>query len=247
MNFEGNVVLVTGGSQGIGAAIVRAFCEKGAVVYFTGRDEEKMKKLCEELNKDGKYRLNYLVCDSRDIKKVEEAVDTVQKKEGRLDVLVNNAGITKDNIILRMKEEEWDDVMDTNLKGAFYFTKSVLKYMIRQKRGRIISVSSVVGSMGNAGQSNYCASKAGLEGFTRAVAKEVASRNVTVNAVAPGYIETPMTEVLSEDVKKSLYSIIPLNRLGKPEDVANCVLFLASEYASYITGQVIHVNGGMYM
>jgi len=247
MNFNGKVVIVTGGSQGIGAGIVKAFCLAGATVYFTGRNEEKMKQFCQELNKDGEYKLGYFVGDSKDVKRVEEIVDAIQKKEGRIDVLVNNAGITKDNLILRMKEEDWVDVLDTNLKGAFYFTKSVLKFMIRQKSGRIISISSVVGSMGNPGQSNYCASKAGIEGFTRSVAREVASRNITVNAVAPGYIETPMTEGLSEEVKKSLSSVIPLNRLGKPEDIANCVLFLASDYASYITGQVIHVNGGMYM
>lgn len=247
MNFNGKIVIVTGGSQGIGSAIVTEFCKAGATVYFTGRNEDKMKQFCDELNKTGEYKLGYFVCDVKDAKKVEEVVDTVYKKEGRIDVLVNNAGITKDNLILRMKEEEWNDVLDTNLKGAFYFTKSVLKFMIRQKSGRVISVSSVVGAMGNPGQSNYCASKAGIEGFTRAVAREVASRNITVNAVAPGYIETPMTEVLSEDVKKGLLSIVPLNRLGKPEDVANCVLFLASNYASYITGQVIQVNGGMYM
>ncbi len=247
MNFSGKVVIVTGGSQGIGAAIVKEFCKAKATVYFTGRNEDKMKQFCDALNKTGEYKLGYFVCDVKDAKKVEEVVDAVHKKDGRIDVLVNNAGVTKDNLILRMKEEEWNDVLDTNLKGAFYFTKSVLKFMIRQKSGRVVSISSVVGAMGNPGQSNYCASKAGIEGFTRAVAREVASRNITVNAVAPGYIETPMTEVLSEDVKKGLLSIVPLNRLGKPEDVANCVLFLASDYASYITGQVIQVNGGMYM
>lgn len=247
MNFQGKVVLITGGSQGIGSAIVKAFCEKGANVYFTGRNEEKMKQFCEELKNNAEYKVDYFVGDAKDVKRVDDIVETVSKKEGRIDILVNNAGITKDNLILRMKEDEWVDVIDTNLKGAFYFTKSVLKYMIRQKNGRIVSISSVVGSMGNPGQSNYCASKAGIEGFTRSVAREVASRNITVNAVAPGYIETPMTESLSEDVKKNLSSIIPLNRLGKPEDVANCVLFLSSEYASYITGQVVHVNGGMYM
>lgn len=247
MNFQNKVVIVTGGSQGIGAAIVKAFYKRGAKVYFTGRDEEKMQRFCNELKKEPLGDINYFVGDVRDLKKVEEIVDAVYKKEGKIDVLVNNAGITKDNIILRMKEEEWTDVIDTNLKGAFYFTKCVLKYMIRQKYGKIISVSSVVGAMGNAGQSNYCASKAGIEGFTRAVAREVASRNITVNAVAPGYIETAMTEALSEEVKNKLSSLIPLNRLGKPEDVANCVLFLASDYADYITGQVLHVNGGMYM
>lgn len=247
MNFQDKVVIITGGSQGIGSSIVKAFCEKGAKVYFTGRNEEKMKNFCDSLNGSKIYNLNYLVCDVKDSKRVEETMDAVQKKEGRIDILVNNAGITKDNLILRMKEDEWDDVIDTNLKGAFYFTKTALKYMIRQKYGRIINISSVVGSMGNPGQSNYCASKAGIEGFTRSVAREVASRNVTVNAVAPGYIETPMTEHLTQAVKDNLASIIPLNRLGKPEDIANAVLFLASDYASYITGQVIHVNGGMYM
>lgn len=247
MNFDNKVAIVTGGSQGIGASIVKSFCEAGAIVYFTGRDEKKLKNFCYELNKEGKFKLDFFVCDIKDGKRVNEVVDAIQKKEGKIDILVNNAGITKDNLILRMKEEDWIDVIDTNLRGAFYFTKAVLKYMIKQKSGRVISISSVVGSMGNPGQSNYCASKAGIEGFTRSVAREVASRNITVNAVAPGYIETPMTESLSEDVKKSLFSAIPLNRLGRPEDIANCVMFLASDYASYITGQVIHVNGGMYM
>lgn len=247
LNLKDKVVFVTGGSQGIGASIVKAFYMAGSKVYFCGRDEQKLLKISDELRNENGGSFGFFVGDVTDYKKVEEMVDELIKKEGRIDVLVNNAGITKDNIILRMKEEEWDTVLNTNLKGAFFFTKAVLKYMIRQKSGKIINISSVVGSMGNPGQGNYCASKAGIEGFTRAVAREVASRNITVNAVAPGYIVTPMTEVLPEDVKKNLMSMIPLGRLGLPEDVASAVLFLASNMADYITGQVLHVNGGMYM
>jgi len=247
-DLKDKVAFITGGSQGIGAAIVKAFYNVGAKVYFCGRDEQKLIKIAEELKVINSYgSFGYFVGDVTDYKNVENMVDELVKKEGRIDILVNNAGITKDNIILRMKEEEWDAVLNTNLKGAFFFTKAVLRYMIRQKSGKIINISSVVGRMGNAGQGNYCASKAGIEGFTRAVAREVASRNITVNAVAPGYIVTPMTEVLAEDVKKNLMDMIPLGRLGKPEDVANAVLFLASSMADYITGQVLHVNGGMYM
>ncbi len=247
-DLKDKIAFITGGSQGIGASIVKAFYNAGTKVYFCGRDEQKLIKIAEELkaiNSNGSF--GYFVGDVTDYKNVESMVDELIKKEGRIDILVNNAGITKDNIILRMKEEEWDAVLNTNLKGAFFFTKVVLKYMIKQKSGKIINISSVVGSMGNPGQGNYCASKAGIEGFTRAIAREVASRNITVNAVAPGYIVTPMTEVLAEEVKKNLMDMIPLGRLGKPEDVANAVLFLASSMADYITGQVLHVNGGMYM
>jgi 3-oxoacyl-[acyl-carrier protein] reductase len=248
MNFDGKVVLISGGSQGIGAGIVAYFYKNGAKVYFTGRDEEKLKSVLDSLNSEaGSGYAKYLVGDVKDSQKISEIVEFVNKDAGRIDVLINNAGVTKDNIVLRMKDEEWDTVMDTNLKGPFYFTKYTLKYMIRQKSGRIINISSVVGSMGNPGQANYCASKAGIEGFTRSIAREVASRGITVNAVAPGYIVTPMTEVLGDDVKKSLTSMIPLGRLGTPGDIACAVAFLSSDDASYITGQVIHVNGGMYM
>ncbi|MCX7770809.1 MAG: 3-oxoacyl-[acyl-carrier-protein] reductase [Proteobacteria bacterium] len=247
MDLKDKVVIITGGSQGIGASIVKEFYKLGSKVYFCGRNEEKLINLSKELTEIGSGVSGYFVGDVTDYKKIEQMVDDLIKKEGRIDVLVNNAGITKDNIILRMKEEEWNMVIDTNLKGAFFFTKAVLKYMIKQKSGKIINISSVVGSMGNPGQGNYCASKAGLEGFTRAIAREVASRGITVNAVAPGYIVTPMTDILPEDVKNSLMNMIPLGRLGKPEDVAGAVLFLASSMANYITGQVLHVNGGMYM
>lgn len=247
LNFKDKVVLITGGSQGIGAAIVKAFYLDGSKVYFCGRNEEKLKEVQNTLNSLQVGYARYIVGDVTDIKNVEAMVNEIIKLEGRIDILVNNAGITKDNIILRMKEEEWDMVLNTNLKGAFFFTKAVLKYMIKQKSGRIINISSVVGSMGNPGQGNYCASKAGIEGLTRAIAREVASRGITVNAVAPGYVVTPMTDVLPEDVKKGLYDMIPLGRLGEPDDIASAVLFLASDKAAYITGQVLHVNGGMYM
>ncbi len=246
--LEGKVILVTGGSQGIGAYLVEDLYRAGAFVYFIGRDESKLKSLTEGL-KDIKSsgNIKYFVCDVVDALRVDEVVAEIVKERGRIDVLVNNAGITMDNILLRMKDEEWDRVINVNLKGVFIATKAVLKTMIKQRYGRIINISSVVASMGNAGQANYCASKAGIEGFTRSVAREVASRNITVNAVAPGYIETPMTEKLSEEIKKSMLSMIPLNRFGHSRDVSEAVKFLASDSAAYITGQVLHVNGGMYM
>lgn len=247
LDLKDKVVFVTGGSQGIGASIVKAFYNCGSKVYFCGRNEEKLISLSKELSETCGGTYGYFVGDVTDYKKIEEMLDKIIKQEGRIDILVNNAGVTKDNIILRMKEEEWDTVINTNLKGAFFFTKAVLKYMIKQKSGKIINISSVVGSMGNPGQGNYCASKAGIEGFTRAIAREVASRGITVNAVAPGYIITPMTDILPDNVKNNLMNMIPLGRLGKPEDIANAVLFLASNMADYITGQVLHVNGGMYM
>lgn len=248
MSLKDKVILVTGGSQGIGADIVEELYKEGAVVYYTGRSEEKLKLILEKLKMykdDGSIK--YFVCDVTDSKAVEQVVNEILRERGRIDVLVNNAGITMDNILLRMKEEEWDGVINTNLKGVFIVTKAVLKPMIKQKYGKIINISSVVASMGNAGQANYCASKAGIEGFTRAVAREVASRNITVNAIAPGYISTPMTEKLPEEVKKSMLTMIPLGRFGESKDVSSVVRFLADDSANYITGQVIHVNGGMYM
>lgn len=248
MSLKDKVILVTGGSQGIGADIVEELYKEGAFVYYTGRSEEKLKIILEKLKmyKDN-GNIKYFVCDVTDSKAVEQVVSEILKERGRIDVLVNNAGITMDNILLRMKEDEWDGVINTNLKGVFIVTKAVLKPMIKQKYGKIINISSVVASMGNAGQANYCASKAGIEGFTRAIAREVASRNITVNAIAPGYISTPMTERLPEDVKKSMLAMIPLGRFGECKDIASVVKFLADDSANYITGQVIHVNGGMYM
>lgn len=248
MMLKGKVFLVTGGSQGIGANIVEELYREGAFVYYTGRDEEKLKFLLEKLkNSIDNDNIKYFVCDVTDGKAVDEVISEILKERGRIDVLVNNAGITMDNIILRMKEEEWDKVIETNLKGLFIVTKAVLKPMIKQRKGKIINISSVVASMGNVGQANYCASKAGIEGFTRAVAREVASRNITVNSIAPGYIITPMTEKLSEEVKKAMLDMIPLGRFGESKDISNAVKFLSSELADYITGQVLHVNGGMYM
>jgi len=241
------VAIVTGGAQGIGKSIVEKLASEGANCVIVDVDLQTAQNTAKEVEE--KYDVNTLVfnVDVVNYQHVQSCVDETVAKFGKVDILVNNAGITKDNLIIRMTEEEWDKVLDVNLKGCFNFIKAVSKYMIKQKSGRIINISSVVGLMGNPGQANYSASKGGLIALTKTVAKELASRNILVNAVAPGYIKTRMTEQLSEEQKKKLQEYIPLNRLGEPEDVANVVWFLCIEESSYITGQVISVNGGMYM
>jgi 3-oxoacyl-[acyl-carrier protein] reductase len=241
------VAIVTGGAQGIGKSIVEKLASEGANCVIVDVDLQTAQNTAKEVEE--KYGVNTLVfnVDVVNYQQVQSCVDETVAKFGKVDILVNNAGITKDNLIIRMTEEEWDKVLDVNLKGCFNFIKSVSKYMIKQKSGRIINIASVVGLMGNPGQANYSASKGGLIALTKTVAKELASRNILVNAVAPGYIKTRMTEQLSEEQKKKLQEYIPLNRLGEPEDVANVVWFLCIEESSYITGQVISVNGGMYM
>ena len=243
------VAVVTGGSRGIGRAIILELAEPGLGVAFnhydppddTAADETIQMALAEGCNIEG-VRL-----DVSDYQAVQEFIKAVVERHGRVDILVNNAGITRDTLLSRMKEVDWDAVLAVNLKSVFNCTQAVARYMMKQRYGRIVNIASVVGAMGNAGQANYAASKAGIMGFTKSVARELASRNVTVNAVAPGFIETEMTANLPERAKEAFLTQIPLGRAGKPEDVARVVKFLASDEASYITGQVIHLNGGMYM
>jgi 3-oxoacyl-[acyl-carrier protein] reductase len=238
--------LVTGAGRGIGRAIALALGENGADVAVVDLNEDDAIGVAAELKKMGRKAIAIKgnVSDTHD---VEDFVKKAAEELGRIDILVNNAGITRDTLLMRMKEEDWDAVININLKGTFLCTKAVTKIMSKQRYGRIINISSVVGLMGNAGQANYASSKAGLIGLTKSVARELASRNVTVNAIAPGFIVTTMTDMLSDELKDKLKSQIPLGRLGLPEDVANTVVFLASDAASYITGQTIAVDGGMVM
>ncbi len=243
VDLSGKVALVTGGSRGIGLAISQALAGAGAKVAICARDGAKATAAAKELPGGARG----YACDVGIAGQVDETMDAVEKELGPVDVLVNNAGTLRDNLLLRMKEEDWDAVLATNLKGAFLMTKLASRGMIKRRWGRIVNITSVVGLMGNAGQANYAASKAGLIGFTKAVARELASRNVLVNAVAPGYIETEMTSGLTAEQHQALHTAIPLERLGRSQDVAGAVLFLASEFASYITGQVLVVDGGMVM
>ena len=239
--------LVTGAARGIGRAIALALAQPGLTLYLNdvviGEEAEKTRKEVEE--KGSVVRL--LQFNVADQTAVQQGIDKVIQESGRLDILVNNAGITRDNLVMRMKESEWDQVLEVNLKGAYNCIRAAAKPMIKQRYGRIINISSVVGAMGNPGQANYVASKAGLIGLTKAVARELASRNITVNAVAPGFIETEMTAALPEKVRAEMQAQIPLNRFGTPEEVAQAVVFLAGDAAAYLTGQVLHVNGGMLM
>ena len=244
--LEGKVALVTGGSRGIGRSVASRLAIEGAHVIVTGRDPERSRQTAEELSSDG-ARVQGIAMDVSDRSAVAAGFEALLGEQKRLDILVNNAGIARDNLLLRMKPEEWDAVIATNVNGLYYCCQAALRPMIRQRYGRIVNMSSVVGLTGNAGQTNYAASKAAILGFTRSLAREVASRNVTVNAVAPGYIATDMTEDLSDQVKQELSASIPLGRIGHAEDVAASVAFLVSEGASYLTGQVLQVNGGLYM
>jgi len=242
-----SVALVTGAARGIGRAIALVLARPGLTLYLNdiALGEEAVRTQQEVNGKGAKAKL--IEFNVADAGQVQQGVDEILKESGRLDLLVNNAGITRDNLILRMKEAEWDAVLAVNLKGAYNCMRAVSKAMVKQRFGRIINISSVVGVMGNAGQANYVASKAGLIGLTKAVARELASRNITVNAVAPGFIQTEMTESLPAKVKEEMLAQIPLGRFGTPEEVAQAVAFLASDAAAYLTGQVIHVNGGMLM
>ena len=245
--FENKIVLVTGAGRGIGASIAKRFASEGAevIVNYSGNDEAA-KKTVDEITATGGQAQKYK-CSVNDSESVKVMIDEIIKEFGRIDILVNNAGITKDGLMLRMTDEDFDRVIDVNLKGTFNCTKYVSKYMLKQKSGKIINISSVVGLSGNAGQVNYSASKAGIIGITKSAAKELSSRGITVNAVAPGYVDTDMTKVLSDNIRNEILKNIPLQRMGNVEDISNCVAFLASEDASYITGQVISVDGGMHI
>lgn len=240
------VAVVTGASRGIGRSIALALAAGGAKIVAADISLEGCQALVDELAKSGTEALA-VQCNVAVAADAERLVDSALEKFGKVDILVNNAGITRDGLLVRMKDEEWDAVLNVNLKWAFVCTRAVSKVMTKQRYGRIINIASIVGQMGNAGQANYCASKAGLIGLTKSNARELAKRNVTVNAVAPGFIATDMTEALPEKVRQELAAQIPMERLGSADDIANAVLFLASDHSAYITGQVVAVNGGMYM
>ena len=246
MKLVGKVALVTGGAQGIGKAVSLLLARNGADIVVSDVNLEKAEETAREVQALGRKALATKT-DVATLSDVEKMVDTAMAQFGKVDILVNNAGIARDKLILRMTEEDWDTVLNINLKGTFNCTKAVVRHMSKQKYGKIVNIASVVGEMGNAGQGNYAASKAGVIGFTKTIAREFAQRGINVNAIAPGYIETPMTDALPDKVKEELKRLIPLDRLGKPEDVAEAVLFLVSESANYITGQVLNVNGGIYM
>ncbi len=245
-NFEGKTALITGSTRGIGRAIAEAFAKHGANVVVSGTVEDRAKAVADELAEKFGVKTLGVGMDVSDPQSVEEAFKKINAAFGGVDILVNNAGITRDTLFLRMKLEDWQKVLDVNLTGTFLVTKQVVRHMTKRRWGRIINITSVVGFTGNVGQVNYSTTKSGLVGFTKSLAKELAPRNVLVNAVAPGFIETEMTAVLKDEVKEAYKKQIPLGRFGKPEEVASVVLFLASPMADYITGEVIHVNGGMY-
>jgi len=244
--LEEKVALVTGGAQGIGRAIALLLAREGAKVAISDINLEKARETCREVESLGQEALA-IGGNVAHAQEAEAMVQQTVEKFGRLDILVNNAGITRDQVLLRMKEEDWDLVMSVNLKGAFHCTKAALRPFLKQKAGKVVNIASVTGQMGNAGQANYAASKAGVIGFTKSIAREYASRNIQVNAVAPGFIDTAMSQAIPEKEREFLAKQIPLGRLGTPQDVAEAVLFLSSPAADYITGQVLNVNGGMFM
>lgn len=246
MSIEGKVALVTGATRGIGKAIALELGRQGAVVVGTATSDSGAASITEYLQQAG-ISGKGMTLDVSSGESVDVVIKAIQDEFGAVAILVNNAGITRDNIMLRMKEDEWDSVLNTNLTSVYRVVKGCLRGMTKARWGRIISVSSVVASMGNAGQANYAAAKSGMEGFTRALAREIGSRNITVNCVAPGFIDTDMTSGLPEEQKAALQSQIPMNRLGRPEEIASVVGFLASEGGAYVTGETIQVNGGMYM
>jgi 3-oxoacyl-[acyl-carrier protein] reductase len=246
MDLSSRVALVTGASQGIGRACALRLAKNGATVAVAARDQEKLNDLVQEINAAAGKSVAF-VLDVTDEDQIKNAVKSALAQFGKIDILVNNAGITRDQLVMRMKRSDWDSVLNTNLTSAYLCTQQVIGSMLKQRWGRIINITSIFGQMGQAGQANYAASKAGLIGLTMAIAREVGSRNITCNAVAPGFIETAMTAGLAEDLKKEALKMIPLARIGTPEDVASAVAFLASEESSYITGHVLNVNGGMLM
>ncbi|MBA6327543.1 3-oxoacyl-ACP reductase FabG [Colwellia sp. MB02u-10] len=241
-SLDGKVILVTGASRGIGKAIATQLKALGGNVIGTATSEHGAANISEYLGEG-----QGLVLNVTDDASISAMFDLIKEKHGSVDVLVNNAGITRDNLLMRMKDDEWNDIIDTNLTSVFKISKAVLRAMMKKRHGRIINIGSVVGTMGNAGQVNYATAKAGLIGFTKSLAREVASRGITVNTVSPGFIDTDMTQTLTDEQKEGIFAQVPANRLGKPEEIANAVAFLASDGAAYITGETLHVNGGMYM
>ena len=241
--LAGEIALITGASRGIGAAIAASFAAAGAKVVGTATSEAGASGISATLGDNGRG----VVLNIADNDSVQGAIAEIQKIEGSPTILVNNAGITRDNLLMRMKPDEWDDVLSTNLSGVYRVCKACVRGMMKARKGRIINIASVIGIMGNAGQSNYAAAKAGIIGFSKSLAREIGSRNITVNVVAPGFIDTDMTRVLPEDQREAMLSQVPLGRLGEGDDIATAVLFLASQAGSYITGETLHVNGGMLM
>ena len=243
MSFEGKIALVTGASRGIGRAIAESLVARGARVIGTATSDKGAADTSAYLGENGKgYNLNVV-----DQASIDAVLSAIRAEFGEIDILVNNAGITRDNLLMRMKDDEWQDILDTNLTSVFRLSKAVLRAMMKKRCGRIITIGSVVGTMGNAGQANYAAAKAGLIGFSKSLARGVASRGITVNVVAPGFIETDMTRALTDEQRAGILSQVPANRLGDAKEIANAVAFLASDEAGYITGETLHVNGGMYM
>jgi 3-oxoacyl-[acyl-carrier protein] reductase len=246
MSLSGRVALVTGASQGIGRACALKLAQAGAAIALSARNQQKLQEVCEEITRAGGTAQPFPM-DVANEEQVKAGIKNAISHFGKIDILVNNAGVTHDQLLMRMKRADWDAVLNTNLTSAYLCSQQVIGSMLKQRWGRIINITSVFGQIGQAGQANYSSSKAGLIGFTMAVAREVASRNITVNAVAPGFIDTAMTSVLSDDFRQTALKVIPLGRVGTPEDVAHAVRFLASDEASYITGHVLNVNGGMVM
>ncbi len=243
MVVNGKIALITGGASGIGAIITRKLLENGAVAIIVDVDEQIGTTTARQYGE----KAHFFYMNIAEEKSVSETIDKIINGFARIDILVNNAGITNDKLLIRMTKEDWDRVINVNLTGTFLVTRAVVKHMMKQRYGRIVNIASVIGMIGNAGQANYAASKAGIIGLTKSCAKEFASRNITVNAIAPGFIETKMTEKLPEEIRQAYFKLIPLGRFGKPEDVANLALFLCSDQADYITGQVIAIDGGMVM
>ncbi|WP_434355413.1 3-oxoacyl-ACP reductase FabG [Parasalinivibrio latis] len=243
MNLQGKIALVTGASRGIGRAIAELLVERGAKVVGTATSENGAQAISDYLGENGAG----MVLNVTDVESIEAVMKAIKEQFGDVDILVNNAGITRDNLMMRMKEDEWQDILDTNLTPIFRMSKAVMRAMMKKRNGRIVNIGSVVGTMGNAGQVNYAAAKAGVIGFTKSMAREVASRGITVNTVAPGFIETDMTKALNDDQRAATLAQVPAGRLGDPREIAAAVAFLASDEAAYITGETLHVNGGMYM
>ena len=243
MNLSGKIALVTGASRGIGKAIAEKLVACGATVIGTATTENGAEAISQYLGQNGKG----LALNVTDEASIESVISTIKAEFGDIDILVNNAGITRDNLLMRMKDDEWQDILDTNLTSVFRLSKALMRTMMKKRYGRIITIGSVVGAMGNAGQSNYAAAKAGLIGFSKSLAREVASRGITVNVVSPGFIATDMTAALTDEQKALTVAQVPVGRLGEPAEIASAVAFLASDEASYITGETLHVNGGMYM